>query len=72
MRSGQSKVVIFTLQACGKIMKCLLLRVKESKPPNYFIIKEYYLIGDDSGAAYKLTGTPGKGHLRSCEVINSF
>ena len=28
----------FTLQACGKILKCLLLRVNESKPPNSFSI----------------------------------
>ena len=42
----------FTLQAYGKLLKYLLLRVNESKPPNYFSIMEDYLIGDDPGAAY--------------------
>ena len=46
---------LFTLQTYGKILKCLLLRVNESKPPNSFSI----------------IGT-GKGHLRSCNVINCF
>ena len=60
----------FTLQAYGKILKRLLLRVNESKPPNSFSIMEDYLIGDDPGAAID-RGT-GKGHLRSCDVINRF
>ena len=42
----------FTLQAYGKIFKCLLLRVHESKPPNSFSIMDDYLNGDDLGAAY--------------------
>ena len=47
-----------------KILKCLLLRVSESKPPNYFSIMEDYLIGDDPGAAY------WQGHReRSSEVM---
>ena len=41
----------FTLQAYGKILKRLLLRVNESKPPSSFSIMEDYLIGDDPGAA---------------------
>ena len=42
----------FTLQAYGKILKCLLFRVSESKPPTSFSIMKQYLIDDDLGAAY--------------------
>ena len=48
---GQARLVTFTLQAYGKTFTCFLLRVNESKPPNYFSIMEDYLIGDDPGAA---------------------
>ena len=48
----------FALQAYGKILKCLLLRVNESKPPKYFSNMKDYLIGGDPSAAY-LTGAPG-------------
>ena len=40
------------IQAYGKIMKCVLLRSKESKPPNPFRIMTDYLICNDSGAIY--------------------
>ena len=50
LRSGQ--LVTFILQAYGKILKCLLFCVNESKPPNSFSTKEDYLIGNDPGAAY--------------------
>ena len=52
LTSGQARLVIFILQAYGKILECLLLRVSESKPPNSFSIMEDYLIGDDPGAPY--------------------
>ena len=48
----QARFVTFTLQAYGKILKCLLLRVSESKPPNSFSIMEDYVNGNDAGAAY--------------------
>ena len=51
LRSDQT-LVTFILQAYGKILKCLLLRVNESKPPNSFSIMNDYLNGNDAGAAY--------------------
>ena len=61
---GQARIVTFSLQAYGKILKCLLLRVNESKPHNSFSIMEDYLIGDDPEAAY------WQGHReRSSEVV---
>ena len=47
---GQVRLVTFTLQAYGKIFKCVLLRIEESEPPNYFINMTYYHICDDPGA----------------------
>ena len=59
-----SWVVTFTLQAYGKILKCLLFRVNESKPPNPFSIMNNYLNRNDAGAAY------WQGHReRSFEVM---
>ena len=70
MTWGQGRVVTFTLQAYGKILQCILLRVNESNPPNCFRSMTYYLICNDPGGI-SWQGT-GKSHLRSCEVINSF
>ena len=61
---GQVRFVIFTSQAYGKILKCALLRVNESKPPNSFRIMTDYLICDDPGVIY------WQGHReRSSEVM---
>ena len=49
---GQARLVTITLKAYEKILKCVLLRVNESKPPNSFSIMEYLIIGDDPGDAY--------------------
>ena len=69
MTWGQVRFVIFTLQAYGKILKCALLRVNESKPPNSFRIMTDYLFCDDPGVTYWQGHR--KGHLRSCDVISS-
>ena len=66
-------VYICDLRSCQirglwKYMKSVLLRVNESKPPNYFRIMTCYLICNGPGA-FTDRGT-GKGHLRSYEVIN--
>ena len=68
LMSGESRDL--TLQAYGKILKCVLLRVNESKPPNSFTIMPNYLISNDL-MAFTDRGT-GKSHLRSCEIINGF
>ena len=49
---GQVKVVTFTLQNYGKIIKCVLLRVNESKSPSSFRITSDYLICNDPGSIY--------------------
>ena len=64
MTWGQVRFMIFTLQAYGKILKCALLRVNESKPLNLFWIMTDYLICDDPGVTY------WQGHReRSSEVM---
>ena len=72
----------FTLQAYEKILKYLLLRVDESKPPNSFSIMEdlyliffqYYgrFISSEMILVPLIDRGTGKGHLRSCDVINRF
>ena len=49
---GQARVMQFALQAHGKIMKCFLLRVSESKPPNSFRIMTHYLICNETDVIY--------------------
>ena len=68
MTWGQVRDVTFTLQAYGKIMKCALIRVNEPKLSNSFKILSGYLICNDPRGIY-WQGT-GKGHLRSCEIMN--
>ena len=64
MTWGQARLVTFTLQTYLKILKCLLLRVNESKPPNSVSIVEDYFNGNDAGDAY------WQGHReRSSEVM---
>ena len=48
------RVVIFTLQAYhyGKIMKCVMVRVNQSKPLSAFRILTDYLIGNEPGGVY--------------------
>ena len=51
LRSGQSRDLYIT-SLWKKIMKCALLRVNESKPPNSLRIMSDYLICNDSGGIY--------------------
>ena len=63
------RIVIFSLQTYGKILQCTLLPVNESK---HQIISELWQIIWSAMTYVPFTDrATGKGHLRSCEVINS-
>ena len=59
LRSGQIRESrdLYITSLYGKIMKRVLLRVNDSKPPNSFRIMTYYLICYDPGF-HLLTGAP--------------